>query len=72
MCLNFLDDYWIYNRVSANKHFTRLNKELIKSVGSPGIPEHKIKTMYKGMKRWDLHFIDKKVAIEYKTIATER
>ena len=72
MCLDFLDQYWIHNRVSANKHFAGLNKELISSVGCPAIPEDKIKTMYKGSKRWDLHFVDKKIAIEYKTIATER
>lgn len=70
MNLDFLNDYWI-NNINANKHFEKLNVELINSVGSRGIPEDRLKTMYKGFKRWDLHFPEKRIAIEYKTLSTD-
>lgn len=69
--LNFLDDYWMQNTISANKHFYSLNTLLINSVYSTGIPEDTLTTMYKGKKKWDMHFPSKKIAIEYKTIASE-
>ena len=72
MNLDFLDNYWKQERVFCNKHFDALDSELMTRINSPGIPQDKIKTMYKGQKKWDIHFPAKKVAIEYKTIATEQ
>jgi len=72
MDLSFLNDYWTQARVFSNKHFNSLNSHLHKEVNCNSIAEDKIKTLYKGSKKWDMHFPLKKVAIEYKTIATQQ
>jgi hypothetical protein len=72
MNCNFLDNYWKQKTIRADKHFDALDVELISKINCPGIPRDKIKTFYKGTKAWDIHFPSKKVAIEYKTIATEQ
>lgn len=72
MNLNFLNDYWTQDSVTRNKHFLSLNDNLKNELECHCIPEDKIKTLYKGYKRWDLHIPDKKIAIEYKTIASEQ
>jgi hypothetical protein len=72
--LDFLNLYWktcgeSLQHVGANKHFTELDHMLIKEIGSCGIREDTLNTKYKFKKRWDMHFPEKKVAIEYKTIS---
>ena len=77
--LNFLNKYWEMNDklggdetkrgvlVRANKHFDDLNIFLRDQIESVCQYESKIETKYLGKKTWDLHFIDKKVLIEYKS-----
>jgi hypothetical protein len=72
MDLDFLNNYWMQDRVSRNKHFIPLNSVLCKKINCRGIIDDKIPTRYKGFKTWDIHFPNKKIAIEYKTIATEQ
>jgi hypothetical protein len=72
MDLSFLNDYWTQVRVTSNKHFNSLNSHLHGEVNCNSIAEDKIKTLYRGSKKWDIHFPLKKVAIEYKTIATQQ
>jgi hypothetical protein len=72
MDLSFLNDYWTQVHVTSNKHFNSLNSHLHREVNCNSIAEDKIKTLYKGSKKWDIHFPLKKVAIEYKTIATQQ
>jgi hypothetical protein len=72
MDLSFLNNYWTQDNVASNKHFNALNVHLHKEVNCNSIAEDKIKTMYRGSKQWDIHFPLKKVAIEYKTIATQQ
>jgi len=72
MDLSFLNDYWTQVRVTSNKHFNSLNSYLHREVNCNSIAEDKIKTLYRGSKKWDIHFPLKKVAIEYKTIATQQ
>ena len=72
MDLSFLNDYWTQVRVTSNKHFNSLNSHLHREVNCNSIAEDKIKTLYRGSKKWDIHFPLKKVAIEYKTIATQQ
>lgn len=73
MNLDFLNDYWLtcmtQEGISSNKHFISLDKCLISEIESPGIREDPIKTMYRGTKRWDMHFPQKEIAIEYKSIS---
>lgn len=73
MSLCFLNEYWLncdsQKTISANKHFSALNNLLIQQVGCAGFPEAKLKTKYKGTKKWDLHFPSKSVAIEYKSMS---
>ena len=72
MNVNFLNNYWQQKSVRADKHFDALDKNLLSNINCPGSPREKLKTMYRGTKCWDMHFLQKKVAIEYKTIATEQ
>jgi len=69
--LDFLNSYWekcnTFEGIASNKHFLNLDKTLMRLVQSPGIREDSIKTRYKGAKKWDMHFPEKKIAIEYKT-----
>lgn len=75
--LSFLDEYWdlfdrndrsVKENVSANQHFLRLNTFLLSEIDSPGVCEHSVVTKYKGKKKWDICFPEKKILIEYKSI----
>jgi hypothetical protein len=71
--LHFLNSYWHkcnnHQGIAANKHFLVLDKTLMDAIKSPGIREDVIETKYKGTKKWDMHFPEKKIAIEYKTVS---
>ena len=76
--LSFLNDYWnlcddtektLYGTISANQHFLKLNSVLIDQIRSAGKTEDSIPTKYRGKKRWDLHFTEKKVLVEYKSVS---
>ena len=71
MNIDFLDDYWTKKNVYVNKHFLKINTFLTNEINAPCIAEDKIKTKYKGGKKWDLHVPSKKIAIEYKSIGID-
>ena len=73
--LNFLDYYWEivgpdfdFSNISKNQHFNPLNTFLLNEIKCAGIIEDKIPTKYCRTKKWDMHFPEKKVAIEYKSL----
>ena len=45
-----------------------MNSFITKEINCLSIAEDKLKTKYKGSKKWDLHFPNKKIAIEYKSV----
>lgn len=57
--------------IRKNKHFDELNVYLQNHVDSIAILEDKVPCKYRDWKKWDMHFPDKKVAIEYKTITAK-
>ena len=79
MELSFLDSYWefcqkfpdrsVASVAFGNHHFKKLNEYLLQEIASPGIAEDCIKTRYRVKKRWDMHFADKKVLVEYKSMS---
>jgi hypothetical protein len=57
--------------VRKNKHFDKLNVYLRNNINSVCILEDNIPGKYRYSKRWDVHFPDKKIAIEYKTMTAK-
>jgi len=72
--LDFLNLYWetcdSVSSIRKSRHFLKLDELLTEQISGIGIREDPISTRYKGTKRWDMHFPDKKVAIEYKTLSS--
>jgi len=72
--LDFLNLYWetcdSFSGISKSRHFLKLDELLTEQISGIGIREDRIPTKYRGIKRWDMHFPEKKVAIEYKTLSS--
>jgi|TARA_R100000027_G_scaffold31489_1_gene23086 hypothetical protein len=77
MNLDFLDEYWNIvgseqgtQAIRQNKHFEPLTNVLLKN-NSLGIPEDKIPVKYRPWKKWDMHFPQSLIALEYKSITSK-
>lgn len=57
--------------VRKNIHFDNLNAYLRNNINSVCILEDNVPCEYREQKKWDIHFPDKKIAVEYKTVTAK-
>ena len=72
------DHYWNtigedqdLEKIRMNKHFDKLDEYLRLQIDSECVLEDNIPGKYRYSKRWDVHFPDKRVALEYKTMTAK-
>jgi hypothetical protein len=76
--MDFINEYWNCvggdqhtNKIRQNRHFSLLNSYIVDKTGLPAEIEGNVNCKYRKSKKWDLHFREQKVAIEYKTITSK-